>query len=70
MNWEQYTGTEVTYIKLVYLIFELQKFNKQIGVMPLDPKAPPHPNDATYEFPGRITVDTDWTESLRSRYIN
>lgn len=39
-----------------------------IGSQALDPKAGTHPNDATYEYPGRISVDTEWTDSLRSRY--
>lgn len=41
--------------------------------MPLDPKtmAAHHPNDASvYEpAPGRISIDTEWTDSLRSRYV-
>lgn len=39
--------------------------------MPLDPKSiAAHPNDAAvYEQPGRISIDTDWTDSLRSRYV-
>lgn len=38
-----------------------------LGSTILDPKASNHPNDATYDYPGRISVDTEWTDALRSR---
>lgn len=37
--------------------------------MILDPKLLRHPNEATYDQPNRVSIDTEWTDVLRSRYV-
>lgn len=52
-----------------WLNYNFSKLN--LGSTVLEPKTSSrHPNDAIYDQPNRVYIDTEWTDVLRSRYAS